>query len=87
VIFSLSLFLCASRVFVIVAYVNRPATLHSFLNVCTGQRPSTVMIVLSVYLTGLTTLNVYCTVLFHFFDSVVCSEIVKNCSPPALLVQ
>jgi hypothetical protein len=50
-----------SRVFVIVAYVNRSATLHFFLNVCTGRRPSTVLTVLSVYLTGLTTLNVYCT--------------------------
>jgi hypothetical protein len=59
--FDFSLLLRTSRVFVIVAYVNRPATLHSFLNVCTGRCPSTVLTVLSVYLTGLAALNVYCT--------------------------
>jgi hypothetical protein len=89
--FDFSLLLRTSRVFVIVAYVNRPATLHSFINVCTTRRPSTVLTVLSVYLIGLTALNVYSTYVLQysfvpFFDSVVCSEIGQYCSSPALLV-
>jgi len=77
--------------FVIVAYVNKPATLHSFLNVCTGWHPSTVLTVLSVYLTGLATFNVYWTYVLQysfvpFFDSVICSEIVQYCSSPTLRV-
>jgi len=51
----------ASRIFAIIVYVNMPSMVHSFLNVCIGRCPSMVMTVLSVYLTGLTALNVYCT--------------------------
>jgi hypothetical protein len=40
---------------------NRPATLHIFLNACTGPRRSTVLTVLIVHLTALAVLNVYCT--------------------------
>jgi hypothetical protein len=40
---------------------NSPATLHLFLNACTGLRPSMVLTVLTVYLRALPVLNVYCT--------------------------
>jgi hypothetical protein len=45
---------------------NRPATLHIFLNACTGLRPSTVLTVLTVYLTSLSVLNVYCTEVLQY---------------------
>jgi len=44
-----------------VLWENSPATLHIFLNACTGLRPSMVLIVLIVYLRALSVLNVYCT--------------------------
>jgi hypothetical protein len=65
---------------------NRPATLHFFLNVCTGLRPSTVLTVLSVYLTGLAVLNVYCTdALQYSFVSIflmvdITASVVDACS-------
>ena len=40
---------------------NRLATLHIFLNACTGLCPSMVLTVLIVYLTTLAVLNDYCT--------------------------
>ena len=46
--------------------VNMPATLHSFLNVCTWWHPLTIMTVLSVYLTCLAALNVYCTYVLQY---------------------
>jgi hypothetical protein len=71
---------------------NSLATLHFLLNVCIGLHPSTILTVLSVYLTGLTVSNVYCIDVFQysfvpFFYGVGCSENVLNCSPPTSLVQ
>jgi hypothetical protein len=64
---------------------NRPATLHFFINVCTGLRPSMYLTVLSVYLTSLAVLNVYFTDALQysfipFFMVAITASVVDACS-------